>query len=112
VQLNAPDEELAFVVHFDTKTLPYFTQWKNTGAEADGYVTGLEPGTGFPNPRSFEEQQGRVVELGPGETREFNLKLEGVTDAVRVQRIENEISDLSLGRTELQEFDADWCTPR
>ena len=34
--------------------LPCFTLWKNTAAEADGYVTGLEPGTNFPNLRSFE----------------------------------------------------------
>ncbi len=112
VQLNSPEEDQSLVVHFQTKTLPYFTQWKNTVAEADGYVTGLEPGTGFPNPRSFEEEKGRLVQLGPGESTEFRLKLEGVSDALRVQRMENEISDLSPGRIELVEFDPEWCVPR
>lgn len=53
--------------------LPYFTLWKNTGASADGYVTGLEPGTGFPYNRRLERQAGRVPRLKPGETREFQL---------------------------------------
>ena len=32
----------------------------------DGYVTGLEPGTNYPNPRPFEKARGRVVTLPPG----------------------------------------------
>src|SRR5262249_43433773 len=32
--------------------LPFFTQWKNTTAVEEGYLTGLEPGTGFPANRS------------------------------------------------------------
>ncbi len=53
-------------VRFHRPELPCFTVWKNTGATADGYVTGLEPGTGFPNFKSFERQQGRVLVLPPG----------------------------------------------
>jgi hypothetical protein len=41
--------------------------WRNTAAESDGYVLGIEPGTNYPNPRSFEQQHGRVVTLKPGE---------------------------------------------
>ncbi len=40
---------------------------------------GLEPGTGFPNPRSFEEKQGRVVRFSCGQSIEFNLRLEGTS---------------------------------
>lgn len=63
-------------VHFHTTELPCFTLWKDTRAEADGYVTGLEPGTNFPNPRTFETQQGRVVALEPGQRVALQLGLE------------------------------------
>jgi galactose mutarotase-like enzyme len=48
--------------------LPCFTVWKNTAGQADGYVTGLEPATNFPNFRGFERQHGRVRTLGPHQT--------------------------------------------
>jgi hypothetical protein len=54
--------------------LPYLTVWKNTAAEADGYVTGLEPGTGFPFNRKVERQAGRVPKLPPGGSRRFTLE--------------------------------------
>jgi hypothetical protein len=53
--------------------LPCFTLWKYTAAEADGYVTGLEPGTGFPSNRRIERKHGRVPKLGPGQTRRFTI---------------------------------------
>ncbi len=55
-------------LRFNKRTLPCFTVWRNTPAETDGYVVGLEPGTNFPNPRTFEQKHNRVVALGPGET--------------------------------------------
>ncbi|MBS7654008.1 aldose 1-epimerase family protein [Candidatus Bathyarchaeota archaeon] len=58
---------------FSAKSLPFFTFWKNTAAEEDGYVVGLEPGTGFPNTRNFERKHGRVVKLGPGE--KYNVEI-------------------------------------
>jgi hypothetical protein len=60
---------------YNTQQLPCFTLWKNTTSEADGCVTGLEPATNYPNPRSFEGKQGRVVKLpGAGRTS-FTLTL-------------------------------------
>lgn len=53
-------------VGFSVKELPYLTVWKNTAAVADGYVTGIEPGTNFPNTRSVERKLGRVPKLAPG----------------------------------------------
>lgn len=46
--------------------LPCFIVWKNTAAIEDGYVTGLEPSTNYPNFKAFERQQGRVRTLPPG----------------------------------------------
>src|SRR5690606_9131799 len=43
--------------------LPYFTVWMSTQAALDGYVTGLEPATGYPNTHSYELAQGRVLSL-------------------------------------------------
>jgi hypothetical protein len=63
-------------VDFDATTLPCFTLWKNTVAAADGYVAGLEPGTNFPNTRSFEAGQGRVVPLLARECIAFSVHLE------------------------------------
>lgn len=60
---------------FSIKELPYFTLWKNTAAEEDGYVVGLEPGTGFPNTRRFERENGRVIRLGPREKYCVQLNL-------------------------------------
>ncbi|MEM2673887.1 MAG: aldose 1-epimerase family protein, partial [Candidatus Bathyarchaeia archaeon] len=52
---------------FLVKELPFFTLWRNTAAEEDGYVVGFEPGTSFPNMKRFERERGRVIKLGPGE---------------------------------------------
>ncbi|MFO0788590.1 MAG: aldose 1-epimerase family protein [Pirellulales bacterium] len=57
----------ALAMRLNKRNLPAFTVWRNTPAEADGYVVGIEPGTNFPNPRTFERQQGRSVDLKPGE---------------------------------------------
>jgi hypothetical protein len=62
----ANDEAVS--LRFNKRSLPCFTVWRNTPAEADGYVLGLEPGTNFPNPRTFEHQRGRTVSLKPGAT--------------------------------------------
>ena len=68
--------------------LPYFTLWKNETALADGYVTGLEPGTNFPNPRTFEGEQGRVVKIAGGETYSMKLGLAVHEDAASVEQAE------------------------
>ncbi|MFN0067403.1 MAG: aldose 1-epimerase family protein [Limisphaerales bacterium] len=70
--VNARGDRAASMVYKVTQ-LPYFTLWKNTGALPDGYVTGLEPGTGFPYNRRLERRAGRVPRLKPGETREFQV---------------------------------------
>ncbi len=76
------------VVRFNRQELPCFTVWKNTGAVEDGYVTGIEPATNFPNFKTFERQQGRVVTLAAAshwETTwsiEIHDNAEGVTSAL------------------------------
>ncbi|MFV0446257.1 MAG: aldose 1-epimerase family protein [Planctomycetaceae bacterium] len=65
-----------FAVSFPRQQLPCFTVWKCTQAEADGYVTGLEPGTNFPNFKSFEREQGRVVLIPPGGNYQTSMNLD------------------------------------
>jgi hypothetical protein len=60
----AADRGLA--LRLNRKELPCLTVWRNTAAVEDGYVVGLEPGTNYPNFKSFERQQGRVPMLPPG----------------------------------------------
>ncbi len=108
--LTSADQKHGFAVHYKPETLPYFSQWKNTVAEADGYVTGLEPATGFPNPRSFEESQGRTVELAAGESREFQLQLEGICQPKRLAQLQQELLSARDGQPiALQAVRPDWC---
>jgi hypothetical protein len=79
--LVGPEGRNAATLSWQADTLPCFALWKNQGGLADGYVTGLEPGTNFPNPRSFEESQGRVVPLSPGASVRFDLAIEHVAGA-------------------------------
>lgn len=69
---NAAGDRAASV-RFNTKQLPYLTIWKNTAASDDGYVTGIEPATGYPFNRKVERSFGRVPKLKPNQTRRFTL---------------------------------------
>jgi hypothetical protein len=66
----------AVALRFSPRELPCFTVWKNTAAVEDGYVTGLEPGTNYPNFKTFERQRGRVPVLPPGGRWECRWSLE------------------------------------
>ena len=74
--LRSPDGNMGASVLYNTQQLPCFSQWKNERPEVDGYVTGLEPATNFPNVRSFEEAKGRVVPLAPGARHAMELSVE------------------------------------
>lgn len=108
--LATPDSQRGVALHYRPDTLPYFSQWKNTVVDQDGYVTGLEPGTGFPNPRSFEEAHGRLVELQGGESREFHLAIERVGSPEQVAAVRGEIA-ASGDLPAVAAFDPDWCDP-
>jgi hypothetical protein len=84
----------ALVLRFNKEQLPAFTQWKNTAAQADGYVTGLEPATDYPNAKAFERKQGRLVQLGAGQTHCVALALEVLDSAAQVAVVQSEIVDL------------------
>jgi len=73
-----PGRRHAARLSWQADKLPCFTLWKNQGGLTDGYVTGFEPGTNYPNSRSVEEAAGRVVPLAPGGSVRFSLALDAV----------------------------------
>jgi hypothetical protein len=111
VLLRNREGSFGATVEADVRQLPCFTLWKNTAAVEDGYVTGLEPGTNYPNVRSFESQQGRVVKLGPGETRAFEIAIGLHGDAAAVQKAAERVAQLQQGIMPAisREPQGDWC---
>src|SRR5205814_7681581 len=83
---------------FNKQQLPWFTLWKDTAGEADGYVTGLEPGTNFPNPRSFETAKERVVKLSPGQMQVFDIRVDIHGTAHEVVNAEAAVVKIQSGR--------------
>ncbi len=86
--------DLAALLRFSLKDFPCFTLWKNTAGTADGYVTGLEPATNYPNVRRFEREQGRVITLAGGDSRSTYLTLETLETRQAVKSAESEIAKL------------------
>ncbi|MCA9174513.1 MAG: aldose 1-epimerase family protein [Planctomycetales bacterium] len=102
---------LGATLHFSLDQLPCFTLWKNTTALEDGCVTGLEPGTNFPNPRSFEGRHGREKSLGPGESLSYELAIQCHSNDVEVHNAEQAIRKLQADvvPTVFDTPQSDWC---
>ena len=79
---------------FSLEQMPCFSLWKNTASLKNGYVTGLEPGSNFPNPKRFERENGRVVLLEPLQSRKYKLSLEVQVGSDAVREVEREINQL------------------
>jgi Domain of unknown function (DUF4432) len=88
--LRNPAGDKGVALRFRTDQLPAFTLWKNTGGLRDGYVTGLEPGTNYPNARPFEKAHNRVVTLAVDGryVAETTLEVLGTPEAVRAAEAE------------------------
>jgi hypothetical protein len=97
--LKKADGSSAVQLSFNIRELPCFTLWRNLVAEGDGYVTGIEPGTNFPNLRSAEEGAGRVVRLQPGERWQATVNFEWLLDRAAVEQSELVVAQLQGTRT-------------
>jgi Domain of unknown function (DUF4432) len=86
--------ERGIALRFNRQELPCFTVWKNTAALEDGYVTGLEPATNFPNFKTFERRQGRVPVLPAGTHWETTWSIEVLASAAAVAGVLAEIVSL------------------
>jgi len=98
VMLVSKDETKAVSASFSLKELPYFALWKNTAAVEEGYVTGIEPATSFPNPKWFERERGRVIKLKPGEKYRAEVTLSVHLGKDKVQKMSDEI-EKTIGNT-------------
>ena len=89
--LRDPVGTNAVAVRFNQCELPALTLWKNTGALEDGYVTGIEPGTDYPNCRPFEREKGRLATLAPGESFRCQVGIEIAAGPAEVSKLEEEV---------------------
>lgn len=92
VMLRNRAGDRGIAISYDTRALPYFSLWKNTDTMKEGYVTGLEPGTGFAYPRRIERRFGRVPKLAGGASQTFVLDYEILFDAKSVGATAREIA--------------------
>jgi len=101
--LKAPDGASGVAMRFDTKGLPYMSLWKNEISAKAGYVTGLEPGTGFPNARPVERAAGRVPKLPGGGTYRVHLTIAALPAKADVDRAAAEIGALTRSTSEIRQ---------
>ena len=85
-------------VGFNVNELPYLTQWKNTNARGEGYVTGIEPGTGFPHNRRVERAKGRVPKLAAGASRSFTVDFAVHVGEAEVKAATDRVAGIQAGR--------------
>ena len=100
-------------LRFNKQQLPCFTLWKNQTSAKDGYVTGLEPGTNFPNPRNFESKHNRVIQLPPQGSIQYEVQMEVHPDAASVAVSEKEINKIQGDTNPIvyEQPQDDWCAP-
>jgi len=98
VMLRNAAGDKAVSMAYSVRELPFFTLWKNPVAREDGYVTGLEPGTGFPRNRSIERKFGRVPKLAPHQSRSFTIDFALHADKGQVNASADEITRIWAGR--------------
>lgn len=98
-------------LRYNVEQLPCLSVWKNTTSADDGYVTGVEPGTNFPNPRTFEGKHGRLVRLDSRGACTFNLAIDLHASGAEVQQAEEAINELQ-GNADPEVFSQpqpEWC---
>ena len=103
IQLQNANGDRGVSMNWSLKELPYLTQWKNTVAKTDGYVTGLEPGTSFPHNRKWERAKGRVSKLDPDQSRSFSITFGIQTTKTEVDKVVKEIDALRAKRKTIVE---------
>ncbi len=103
VVLQNAGGNLGVSVGFNIQELPVFCLWKNTDTEAQGYVTGLEPGTSFAYNRSYQRALNRVPTIGAKEERHFDITYALLPDKPAVDKALQEVQSIQRDRpTELR----------
>ena len=108
--LSNAQQTKAVSIRHNISQLPFFSLWKNTVGTSDGYVTGLEPATNFPNPYSFENQHNRTIQLKPGSDYTMSLNIGLLTEPRAIQAALEKIETLQPAKTEIHDAPTDdWC---
>ena len=98
VALINAEGDRGIACRYSVGSLPCLTLWKNTDTMEEGYVTGIEPGTGFPFRRALEREAGRVPKLASGASVAFHLEWQLLSSAAAVKATRDEISSIQMGR--------------
>ncbi len=98
LMLHNAAADRACSLQFSVEQLPYVSLWKSTAAVEEGYVTGIEPATGFPNNRRVERRLGRVPKLGAGQSRRFTIDYAVHFGKEAVSQVAGEIARIQAGR--------------
>ena len=69
---------LGLSIKFNTLQLPWLINWQHWGKGE--YVTALEPATNPPIGQSKARSEGTLIELAPGEKRNYDLELKVITE--------------------------------
>ena len=76
---------LALVMRYSKNQLPHLTNWQHWGPGE--YVCALEPGTNPPIGQNKARQSGELIMLEPGETRNYHLEIEVLSDPAPIREI-------------------------
>lgn len=98
------DATRGVAIRYDGRQLPAFTLWKNADTLAQGYVLGLEPGTNPPYPHAVERGHGRIRSIAPHGSVRFDLAIEALTSAERVDDVQREAEGLRRDRPTTLDF--------
>jgi len=73
-EVISPSEKMSLSISYNTKELPFFTEWKMMGIR--DYVLGLEPGNVTPEGYKVNKEKGRILILKSNETISYRLTIE------------------------------------
>jgi hypothetical protein len=76
-------------IKYPKSELPRFTQWKMLGQGA--YVTGLEPGNGYPDGRAKARADGSLRFIDPGEKVEFHVEIGVLTSVEQIDEFKQSV---------------------
>ena len=100
--LKSPDGAQGALFKFNIHELPCMSLWKNEAPARTGYVTGLEPGTGYPYARTIERAAGRVPVLQGGGSYHIHLAISALTTSAAVAEAGAAIRKLAVSEPVLQ----------
>jgi hypothetical protein len=80
---------IAVTLQFPKKQLPWLTSWQHF-AKGE-YVTGIEPGTHPPIGQAKARKEGSLLFLEPGESRQYDLELNVLTNENSIQSFINNL---------------------